>query len=105
MAAQIFRIKPGLAFSPILGPQLLNVIENLNASFSTLLNLRAALIQEKDSALGTDPDYVTPAAIFGFVDGTGALSSAVAHLAFTEIDTFVTTAQASLQQMCARFKQ
>ncbi len=106
MAATIFRINPSKAFSGTLGPQLLNAIENLNQSFAQLLLLRAALIQQKDGSAGDDTDYVTPAAIFGFVGSDGlTLSSTTAHAAFSEIDSMVAACTASLQQMAARFKQ
>ena len=105
MAAEIFRVIPSKAFSGTLGPQLLNVVENLNQSFAQLLLLRAAMIQEKDGTAGDDTDWVTAAATFGFVDSGGNLSSAVAHAAFNEIDSMQNTCGASLQQMCARFRQ
>jgi hypothetical protein len=106
MAAEIFRINPGKAFSGTLGPTLLNVIENLNQSFAQLLLLRAAIIQQEDDNSGTDTAFVTPAATFGFVGPDGlTLSSTVAHQAFTEIDSMQNTCAAALQQMCARFKQ
>jgi hypothetical protein len=105
MAAETFRVKPSAAFSPTLGPQLLNTLENINQSFAQLQLIRLAMIQQQDDGSGTDSAFVTPASMFGFVDSGGSLSSTVAHQAFSEIDSFVSNGAAALQQCCARFKQ
>jgi hypothetical protein len=88
-----------------MGQELLAAIEQLSNGFAWYLRLRAAIIQEQDDVTGTDTAFVTPAKQFGFVDAAGALSSAVAHAAFTELDAFNTTCASALTQLCARLKQ
>jgi hypothetical protein len=105
MAAAVYRIDPSKAKSTVLGPQLLNAIEQINQAYAVLLTHRAAMIQQEDGSTGTDTDFVTPAGQWGFVDGNDSISSTVAHTAFTAIDSFVTGHGAGLQQMCAQFKQ
>lgn len=88
MASNLYRIKRGTG-STELGNRLLGALDQLSDAFSVIERLRAAIVQEKDGSAGDDTDYVTPATLFGFVaaDGT-TISSAVAHAAFGELDSF-----------------
>jgi hypothetical protein len=106
MAAQTYRIDLAKANYANLAGQLLNVLENLNQSFVQLQLIRAAMIQQRDSSLGTSADWVTMSQCFGFVDPVlDTISSTIAMSAFTAIDSMNTTCASSLQQTCAQFKQ
>ena len=101
MASSLYRVQR--TSTP--GTDLLVTLNVINEAFAKLKLLRAAMIQQKDGSAGTAADYVTPAAVFGFVDSDNALSSTVAKAAFEELDSFVSNGGPSLEQCCARFKQ
>lgn len=101
MASSMYRVQR--TSTP--GTDLLVTLNTINEAFAKLKLLRAAMVQQKDGSAGNATDYVTPAAVFGFVDGNGAVSSTVAKAAFEEIDSFVGNGGPSLEQCCARFKQ
>lgn len=105
MAAANFRVDASKATSGVMGPGLLNIIETLNQAFAQLLLYRAAMIQQRDASNGVPADWLTMSGIFGFVDNTDAISDTVGQAAFAAIDSMQSTCAASLQQMCAQFKQ
>lgn len=104
MAANIYRIRTG-ATATRSGARLLGALETLQEAFDQVKRERLAIIQEKDGAAGNASDYATPAAIYGFVDGSDAIQGSVAMAAFTELDSFVGNGAAALEQCCARFRQ
>ena len=70
MASSLYRVQR--TSTP--GTDLLVTLNVINEAFAKLKLLRAAMIQQKDGSAGTAADYVTPAAVFGFVDSDNALS-------------------------------
>jgi len=104
MAANIYRVLRGNSATG-LGNNLLGCVDLLASGYYALEQIRAAMIQQKDGNVGDDTDWVTVAKEFGFVDANGAVSSAVAHAAFNELDSFYGNAGPALTQFCARMKQ
>lgn len=104
MPTSLYRIRRGVTSTQV-GNEFLGAIEQLANAFGALERIRAAMIQDKDGAVGDDTDWVTPATQFGFVDAAGNVSSAVAHAAFNELDSFYGNGGPALTQFCARLKQ
>jgi hypothetical protein len=104
MATNLFRVRTGATATPS-GRELLDTIETIAEAFSRLNRIFDAMTQQKDGAAGNATDFVTPAAVFGFVDAADALSSATALAAYNEINSFIGNGGPSLKQCCAKLKQ
>jgi hypothetical protein len=87
------------------GRELLDTLEQISDAFARLKRIRLAMIQQKDGSAGNATDFVTMAAVFGFVNESDAVTSSVAQAAFAEIDSFVGNGGPSLEQCTSRFKQ
>jgi hypothetical protein len=104
MATALYKVRSGATATPN-GRELLGRLQQLRDAYYGIVQLRAAIIQEKDGVVGDSTDFATPAATFGFTDANDAISPAVAMAAFAEIDSFTQNAGNVLTQLCARFQQ
>jgi hypothetical protein len=104
MPSNLYRIRTG-ANGTVSGRELIDTMEALSQAYATTRRIVNAMTQQRDDTTNTDTAYVTPSQIYGFVDANDALSSAVAHAAFLELDSMLQAIGPALEQGTSRFKQ
>ena len=82
-----------------LANELINLLNRIGSDFASLKVMRLAMIQQQDGDGSQDAHYVTVVSNFGYP------TTAEAHASFAEVDSFIGTAGASLEQCCSRHKQ
>jgi hypothetical protein len=104
MPTNLYRVRTG-ATGTVSGRELLDTMETLGDAYARIRRIFDAMSQQQDGATGTDSDFVTPAATYGFIDAQDVLSSPTAHQAYLEINAFLASSGPALEQCCSRFKQ
>jgi hypothetical protein len=104
MPTNLYRVRAG-ATGTVSGRELLDTLEALGDAYARVRRILNAMSQQQDGASGTDSDFVTPAATYGFVDAQDVLSPSTAHQAYLELNAFLASSGPALEQCCSRFKQ